>query len=142
VATEVVTTLRDDLDGSTAERTVGFSWDGASYEIDLSKKNIAELTAALAPYVAAGRTVSVGRRAARGRVARSGASAGPRAGVDLAAVRVWAAANGHAVAARGRISATVLDAFQSASGGSTKPAAKAAGRPAKRTPGRKRATRA
>jgi hypothetical protein len=95
---------------------VSFSWDGTTYEIDLSKKNIAEFAALLEPYVAAGRRVGGrGRRAGRpARVTRGGSSA--PSGVDLAAVRTWAAANGHAVAARGRISATVLDAFQADTG--------------------------
>jgi hypothetical protein len=120
VATEVVTLLRDDIDGSTAERTVSFSWDGAGYEIDLSKKNIAELNSILAPYVDAARGVSRGRRP--GRVARSGRGSGAsvsRSGVDLGAVRAWAAQNGHAVAARGRISSVILDAFHAASGSGT-----------------------
>jgi hypothetical protein len=30
-------TLTDDLDGSKADRTVSFSYDGVSYEVDLSK---------------------------------------------------------------------------------------------------------
>ena len=37
------TRLIDDLDGSKAERTVEFSWDGKSYAIDLSKRNLAAL---------------------------------------------------------------------------------------------------
>ena len=32
--------LVDDLDGSTAERTVAFAVDGRQYEIDLSSHNI------------------------------------------------------------------------------------------------------
>ncbi len=110
MATEVVTLLRDDLNGSTAERTVNFGWDGVNYEIDLSKKNIAELAALLEPYVAVARRASDRRRS--GRPARSVRASGPRNQVDLAAVRVWASANGHPVAARGRISTTVLDAYR------------------------------
>jgi hypothetical protein len=118
MATEVLTVLRDDLDGATAERTVSFTWDGASYEIDLSKKNIAELSAVLAPYVAAGRrSGGVGRRSGRvARTERAARGAAQTVGTDLAAVRSWAAANGHVVAARGRISTAVLDAFRSESG--------------------------
>jgi hypothetical protein len=110
MATEVVTLLRDDLNGSTAERTVNFAWDGVNYEIDLSKKNIAELAALLEPYVAVARRSADRRRT--GRPARSVRAASPRNQVDLAAVREWASANGHPVAARGRISTTVLDAYR------------------------------
>ena len=55
MATETFTRLVDDIDGSKAERTVVFSWDGKGYAIDLSKKNIAALEKALKPYVAAAR---------------------------------------------------------------------------------------
>jgi hypothetical protein len=135
VATEIVKLLRDDLDGSTAARTVSFSWDGANYEIDLSKKNIAELDAILQTYISSGRRTS-GRVRGVTRTKRAGR---PSAGIDLAAVRTWAAANGHAVAERGRVSAAVLDAFRAdADGATTAPAKKATGRAKKATP-RKRA---
>ena len=42
VAQRVHIVLEDDLDGSTADETVSFGLDGASYEIDLSKKNAVE----------------------------------------------------------------------------------------------------
>jgi len=138
MATEVVRVLRDDVDGSTADRTVRFSWDGTNYEIDLSKKNIAELGALLEPFVAAGRRTT-GRGRNGGRVARSGRGAksgSSSSGVDLGAVRTWAAANGHVVAERGRISVAVLDAFRADSAG---PASTAGGGAAK--PARGRATK-
>jgi hypothetical protein len=47
---QAIVTLTDDLDGTKAERTVSFSYDGAAYEIDLSKKNAAALDKLLAPY--------------------------------------------------------------------------------------------
>lgn len=135
MATEIVKLLRDDLDGSTAARTVSFSWDGVNYEIDLSKKNIAELDSILQTYISAGRRTS-GRARGAGRTKRAGR---PGAGVDLAAVRTWAAANGHAVAERGRVSAAVLDAFHAdEDGGAPARAKKATARAKKATP-RKRA---
>jgi len=165
MATEVTTRLRDDIDGSVADRTVSFTWEGSHYEIDLNKKNVAELDALLAPYVAAGRRSGAKPVSIRGRKAvarpvkasvRKVASAASGSALDLAAVRNWAAANGHSVAARGRISATVLDAFRAQSNGSApasaaKPAAKApakrvakrvAAKPAAKAAGRKRATKA
>jgi Lsr2 len=130
--------LRDDIDGGSADRTVAFVWGGAGYEIDLSKKNLAEFEAILTPYIAAARRV--GGRAAAGRGAtrsatrrRSTANGAAGSGVDLAAVRSWAAANGHAVAARGRISATVLDAY------ATRGASSGSSRSATATTARKRA---
>jgi Lsr2 len=135
VATEIVKLLRDDLDGSTAARTVSFSWDGANYEIDLSKKNIAELDAILQTYISSGRRTS-GR--ARG-ASRAKRASRPSAGVDLAAVRTWAAANGHAVAERGRVSAAVLDAFHADADVSTPARVKKAAPRAKKAAPRKRA---
>lgn len=109
MAKTVVTT--DDLDGSPNAETVTFSFDGRSFEIDLSKKSRTALEKALKPYIDAGRTVGSRstRNAAtsRGRGRRSGS-------VDLAAVRAWAAENGIAVSDRGRISASVLEQYQAA----------------------------
>lgn len=108
VVTEVLT---DDLDGSTADRTVRFSWDGATYEIELSKKNASALEKAVAPYVAASRKVA----GANGRRRRTAAPA-PRPAVtsDLATVRAWARDNGYTVSDRGRISSAVIDAYRAA----------------------------
>jgi Lsr2 len=109
MAKTVVTT--DDLDGSPNAETVTFSFDGRSFEIDLSKKSRAALEKALKPYIDAGRTV--GGRGTR--TSSPSRSRGRRSGsVDLGAVRAWAAENGIAVSDRGRISASVLEQYQAA----------------------------
>jgi hypothetical protein len=105
---ETIVTMTDDLDGSKADRTLLFGVDGTSYEIDLSKKNATAFEKALAPYVAAGRKV----KATRGRRGATATSTGRRP--DLGQVREWARANGHQVSDRGRIPATVLDAYDAA----------------------------
>lgn len=103
---ETIVTLTDDLDGSKAERTISFAFDGVSYEIDLSKKNAAALEEALRPYVAAARNMRPGGRRRGSRTGgRAAASAGRR---DLSAVRHWAQSNGYDVSDRGRIPAAVL----------------------------------
>lgn len=112
MAQKVTTHLVDDLTGDTindgAGRTVQFAFDGSSYEIDLTDANAENLRAALSDYIAAARKVS-------GRNARaSGAAKGRNASEDLAKIRVWAMANGHSVAARGRISQEVRDAYNAA----------------------------
>ena len=84
-----------------------FMWNGATYEIDLSKKNATALEKALTPYLQAGRKV-------RGSVARSRRTAA-RARADLAAVRVWAKKNGYEVSERGRIAGAVLEAYHAGS---------------------------
>lgn len=108
--TETVVTLTDDLDGSKADRTVTFSVDGSSYEIELSKKNANAFDKAMAPYVSAARRV----RASNGR--RSSLTTTGRGGRrnDLGAIREWAKANGHDVSERGRIAQAVLDAYDAA----------------------------
>jgi hypothetical protein len=112
MARQYVEQLTDDLDGGKADTTVRFSWENATYEVDLSKKNAAAFAKLLKPYVDAGRKVrrtagSPGRRGGR-----SGNGSRGRAH-DLSAVRSWAKENGHAVADRGRIPAAVLAAYQS-----------------------------
>jgi hypothetical protein len=109
MATQTTTKLVDDLDGTVAERTVVFGWDGTTFEIDLNKKNIAALDTALAPYVEAGRRVRAGgsRRRIGGRGAGAAASAAP-------GIRDWARANGHAVSERGRIPETIVAAYEAA----------------------------
>ena len=104
-----VTSVTDDLDGSANASTVTFGYSGASYEIDLSKKNAAALDKLLKPYIDAARKVSGsnGRAATKGRSRRA-------VKVDLGAVRAWATENGITVAERGRISAEVVDAYTAA----------------------------
>lgn len=109
MATETLTRLVDDLDGGKAERTVLFSWDGTDYAIDLSKRNIAALEKALAPYLAAARRVP--GRSAAGRRRRTPAPPGRAGRSDPRAVREWARANGHEVSDRGRIGADILTAY-------------------------------
>ena len=43
MAKTTIVQLTDDLDGSEADKTVSFSLDGVSYEIDLSQKNASAL---------------------------------------------------------------------------------------------------
>jgi hypothetical protein len=39
MATKVLTTLQDDIDGSNATQTIQFALDGVEYEIDVSDRN-------------------------------------------------------------------------------------------------------
>lgn len=111
MAKETITRLVDDLGGGSADRTVGFSWDGNSYEIDLSKKNAATFEKAMRPYVDAARSVrgssngSGRRRAVAGRGSRR---------TDLQSIREWARANGHSVSDRGRVPVSIVDAYHAA----------------------------
>jgi hypothetical protein len=100
--------LIDDLDGGEAAETVPFAIDGASYDIDLSAKNAATLREVLALYVANARRSSRAQ-SAPGR--RSGRSAARSDREQTQAIREWARKNGHKVGEKGRIPATILDAY-------------------------------
>jgi hypothetical protein len=111
MARQYIEQLTDDLDGGKADSTVRFSWESTTYEVDLSKRNAAAFAKLVKPYIDAGRKVRrSGGAANRRATGRSNGSRG-RSG-DLAAVRDWAKANGHPVADRGRIPASVLAAYQ------------------------------
>lgn len=111
MAKKTTVTLIDDLDGGSADETVEFSWDGKSYEIDLSSSNIDKLRDILSPYVAAARRATGRRRAAAAAAAGGGVR---RPSVDREqnqAIREWARKRGMKVSDRGRIPAEVLDAY-------------------------------
>jgi len=110
MAQKVVVEIVDDLDGTVGEdvTTVAFGLDGRTYEIDLSSKNADKLRASLADYVAGARRGG-GRSAAR--------SATPPAAATRErshAIRQWARESGHGVSDRGRIPASVIEAYEQA----------------------------
>ena len=102
--TRVIVT--DDLDGSEGARTVSFSIEAGSYEIDLTDANVDKLYQALDPFLSKARKVSGrGNRTAKSSTATKS---------DLSAVREWASKNGHSVSSRGRVPQRVLDAYNEA----------------------------
>ena len=110
MAKQVITVLTDDLDGGDADRTIEFGLDGVNYTIDLSDKNAGKLRKALEPYLSA--ASRVGRTTANGRIASRAAAAPTRANRDQnQAIREWANKNGYEVSERGRIPASVVEAF-------------------------------
>lgn len=108
--------ITDDLTGETIAEddvvTMQFSYGGTSYEIDLSKENAAKFDSLIQPYQDAARRVRGGNATTTKPRKSSGA-----AGSSLQEIRDWANANGHAVSARGRISADVLSAYRQARAG-------------------------
>lgn len=108
MAQKVNIVLVDDLDGSEADETVSFSLDGKDYEIDLTGANAQKLRDAFAPYVGHAR-----RAGGRGRRARSSAAGGAGKG-NPAEIRAWARDNGYEVSERGRVSAEIKAAYDSA----------------------------
>lgn len=108
MAQKVTVLLVDDIDGGTADETVSFSLDGVSYEIDLSAKNAGRMRDAFAQYVGQARRVGGRSSGGRGRARRAGGDN------RTAEIREWARANGHKVNERGRIPATVIEAYDKA----------------------------
>jgi Lsr2 len=104
MASRVTIELIDDLDGRSADETVGFELDGKGYEIDLSTSNAGRLRKALEPFTAVARATGRGR-ARRATLTRD---------FDPVAVRKWAASNGIEVSKRGRIPGDVLSQFHAA----------------------------
>ncbi len=115
MARKVQVILSDDLDENLpADETVSFSLDGTNYEIDLSEKNAGEMREAFSRYVQAARKVGRGSGRASG-AGRSRATGGGRMDREQAgAIRDWARKNGHAVSDRGRIPASVVEAYEAA----------------------------
>ncbi|BEP14827.1 iron-regulated nucleoid-associated protein Lsr2 [Acidothermaceae bacterium B102] len=111
MAKTTTVTITDDIDGSAAAEEISFSYRGTAYTIDLSKKNAAALDKALKPYLAAATKVPTRAVAAtRGRRP----SVRVAAKTDVAAIRAWAAEQGHTINTRGRIPKPVVDAYNAA----------------------------
>jgi len=110
MAQRIVTEVTDDTNGKPADETVTFGLDGREYEIDLTSKNAAALRKAFDVYVKSGRRI--GGRRPRG---TGGSGSSPsKSELDTKAVRDWAGKNGFQVSERGRISGTVIAAYQAA----------------------------
>ncbi|MCZ2810645.1 MULTISPECIES: histone-like nucleoid-structuring protein Lsr2 [unclassified Modestobacter] len=116
MARKVQVILSDDLDDSiSADETVTFALDGTTYEIDLSDKNAAEMRDVLGKYVTAARKVSSrGTRASGAGRSRATGGGGRMDREQAGAIRDWARNNGHQVSDRGRIPASVVEAFEAA----------------------------
>lgn len=99
--------LVDDIDGTPAKDTVTFSFQGVTYEIDLSEEHISEMSADFEKWISSSRRI--GGRAVRGSRVASSATL-PRAGE----IRAWATKNGIQVSDRGRIPADIVAKFEKA----------------------------
>lgn len=99
--------LIDDVDGSEADETVIFALDGVEYEIDLTADHAEELREHFAAWIECARRT--GGRSTRRRSRKQ--SAAP-VETDTAEIRAWARENGYEVSDRGRISATIMEAYR------------------------------
>ncbi|QBS44940.1 Lsr2 family protein [Nocardia sp. CS682] len=109
MARHIIEALIDDVDGSEADETVLFGFDGRLYEIDLSYANANKLRAAVDPWVDKAR--KTGRASSRSGNSRTRTTSGTS---EVAAIRTWANENGHRVSSRGRIPSDVVAAYRAA----------------------------
>jgi len=109
MAQKVLISMVDDIDGGEAHGTVTFGLDGVTYEIDLSDQHADELREELATYIGSARRI--GGRKTRG-TAPVPATTPDRERTQ--AIRAWAGDNGYDVSQRGRISSTVVEAYDAA----------------------------
>jgi len=109
MAKRTIVSVVDDIDGYEGPdvRTVTFSIEGATYEIELGSANNALLDNALEPFISAARPV-----AAQSGRARQTAKSGPAA----SAIRSWARENGLQVPDRGRIPSALREDFLKSQG--------------------------
>jgi Lsr2 len=120
VAQKVQVLLTCDLDEDAVEavETVHFANEGNTYEIEMCQHHLDEYHNWMDEYVAVARRVGGGGRG-RSRAVSSSVPKARRAPAardkeDVGAVREWARTNGFEVSARGRIPATVRDAYRAA----------------------------
>jgi hypothetical protein len=120
MARETRTVVIDDVDGSEADETFTFDFDGQSYEIDLTTKHADQLERAfqlLDPFVdhirrvaSPSRGSSPATRRRKAPVKRVVKRVTP--GYDARAVRAWAWENGIELGNRGRIAANIVEKWR------------------------------
>ena len=101
-------TYFDDVDGTPADETVTFSFDGATYEVDLASPNAAMMRAQFQVWADAGRRVASQRSR---RVTGPDALRPSLRRRESAAIRQWARGQGHQIADSGRLPVALVDAF-------------------------------
>lgn len=110
---ETVIRLIDDIDGKRGDESITFSYDGQTYEIDLSSKNAKELRKTFAPYLDKARRAPQNGKARR--VTQTGKPAHTVSARERSQeIREWAKAQGIPVRDRGRIPADVISQYESA----------------------------
>jgi hypothetical protein len=109
MATRTTTQLIDDVDGtSPATERIVFALEGASYEIDLSPDHASQLRASVDVFIQHARRTGAQTVGHRDNYKRTTLTP------DHRIIRAWALDNGHSVPASGRISSTVLRAYEDA----------------------------
>jgi hypothetical protein len=110
VAQKIQVVLECDVcgDEKPATETITFGLDGTNYEIDVCGEHGGQLRSNLATFVGAGRRMSGGG----GRRGRRSSGGGDRKQTQV--IRAWAKDKGLKVSERGRISADIVQQYESA----------------------------
>ena len=107
MARRVQVQLLDDITGEEAAETVTFALDGVSYEIDLTADNAHQLRDQLSIYLDKGRKM-------RGRSGSFQQRSQAVSRDETHRIREWAEKNGYSLSSRGRISNSIIEAYQAA----------------------------
>lgn len=110
MAQRVQVNLVDDLNGEEAQETVRFGMDGTDYEIDLTTKNAQKLRSVLSEYVEKARKA----RGRKGQGGQQATSTSRSKREDTQQIRQWANDNGYNPSSRGRITQSIVDAYNEA----------------------------
>jgi hypothetical protein len=113
MAQRVQVELVDDINGEEAQETVRFGVDGTEYEIDLTTENAEKLRSSLSEYVDKGRKAKAGRRGQTGQNSPSASTTNSKR-EETQKIRQWAQDNGHNPSSRGRITQSIIDAYNEA----------------------------
>ncbi|MGW0731744.1 histone-like nucleoid-structuring protein Lsr2 [Streptomyces sp. NPDC002851] len=110
MAQKVVTTYVDDLTGEESDKisTHSILVDGAGVEIDLMDENYDKLLELLNPYLQA-----KGARRIRGG-GKGNSKATSVSKDESSAIRAWAKENGYEISGRGRVPASIREAYAKA----------------------------
>jgi hypothetical protein len=117
MAQKIEILLLDDIDGTTADSTVGFALDDQAYEIDLNADHDKALRGALAPYIEHARRADAKTKTKRGRGrTATAAAAGAMTAERRSAIRAWARQQTDLgdVPERGRLSGKIIAAYDAA----------------------------
>jgi hypothetical protein len=116
MAQRVQVELVDDLNGEEAQETVRFGVDGTNYEIDLTTENAEKLRSILSEYVDKGRKATTRRGSQGGQNTSSAASKSTSRATreETQKIRQWAQDNGYNPSSRGRITQSIVEAYNQA----------------------------
>lgn len=100
MARETIINLIDDIDGSKADVTIKYSFDGANYEVDLTDDHAEDFREYMQEWLDRSRRVGLASSTQRG------------ANSETAKIREWARGQGIDVPTRGRLSEEITKAYE------------------------------